>query len=162
MEITQHARYTCTFCGKVNNRTNVLSAAKVLICVGNPSGLREAHSSWHLELRLMQKGYRRRRMDRLHNCCSYRSQVCNHFSVARALLRLYPSAALFVGCGKSPRHRVFGRRAFIHLYLLYAYKHNKHGQHDHEFKSFKYTPSLVPIRLGYVVGNSLGVFWKSE
>ena len=41
-------------------------------------GLRQAHSSWHLELRLVQKGHRRRRLDGLNNCGCYSSQVRTH------------------------------------------------------------------------------------
>ena len=75
MEITQHARYTCTFCGKVSNKAYVWSSTRSLIYFGCPSGFRETHSSRHLELPFVQKGYRRWCMDSLNNCGCHCSQV---------------------------------------------------------------------------------------
>lgn len=38
-------------------------------------GLREEDSSWYLALQGMQEDYRWWSLDRLNNCCCYRSQV---------------------------------------------------------------------------------------
>jgi Ribosomal L37ae protein family len=55
IEITQHAKYTCTFCGKVSN-PEPLHPARPLpttsrVCI---SGRHEAHLRWHLVVQTMQ------------------------------------------------------------------------------------------------------------
>lgn len=72
MEITQHARYTCTFCGKVSNIDQVSGFYSLIYA---RIGHGEAYGGWDLELQLVQKGHRRRCMDGIHHRGCYCSQV---------------------------------------------------------------------------------------
>jgi hypothetical protein len=75
MEITQHARYTCTFCGKV--RLSSTCAGPRVLNRFLHTGQREALGCRHLELRRVPEGHRRRRVDRVHDRGCDRAQV--HF-----------------------------------------------------------------------------------
>lgn len=133
MEITQHARYTCTFCGKVNNDRAVLSRSTSLIYITSLSGHRQAYRSWHLELQLVQKGHCRRCMDRINNRRRYCSQVSSYTYAALALflIRIFP--VLCVGCERSPRHKC-SRTVVMLSSLFYTYKFNHYDQHDHSYE----------------------------
>ena len=72
MEITQHARYTCTFCGKVSSP--IFSNSSFFTVLWCP-GLSKAPSSWYLEVWLLQKGYCRGCMDCLDDSCCDCPQV---------------------------------------------------------------------------------------
>jgi hypothetical protein len=65
MEVTQHARYTCTFCGKV--RAARLAAPPPRLTPDAPAGQRQAHGRRHLELHRVPKGHRGRRVDSVHH-----------------------------------------------------------------------------------------------
>ena len=62
MEITQHARYTCTFCGKVGSGASVIPMGWKLM-EHDAAGLREAPGRWYLEVQLVQEGDCGRCMD---------------------------------------------------------------------------------------------------
>jgi len=71
MEITQHARYTCTFCGKVSEHP-----MSTLRSDSQPvTGLREAHGRWHLALQIVQENYRWRCMDGIDHRSCYHTEV---------------------------------------------------------------------------------------
>lgn len=74
MEITQHARYTCTFCGKVD-LTPVLLACKTYLHWCRGSGYRQADTRWHLALQGMQENDRWRRVDYVDDGCRHRAEV---------------------------------------------------------------------------------------
>jgi hypothetical protein len=78
MEITQHARYTCTFCGKV--RLSSTRAGPRVLTKATHTGQREALGCRHLELRRVPEGHRRRRVDRVHDRCRDRAQVRSFLS----------------------------------------------------------------------------------
>lgn len=74
MEITQHARYTCTFCGKVVHLLWRLRRVAETWCL-HPIGLCEAQGCWDLGVPSMQKGARWRCMDCFNNRGCYCPQV---------------------------------------------------------------------------------------
>jgi hypothetical protein len=78
MEITQHARYTCTFCGKVR-LPSTCAGSRVLNSFLH-TGQREALGRRHLELRRVPEGHRRRRVDRVHHRGCDRAQVRSFLS----------------------------------------------------------------------------------
>jgi hypothetical protein len=73
MEITQHARYTCTFCGKV--RPSAVRARAPCLTARARPGQREALRRRHLELQGVQEDDRGRRLDRVHDRGGHRAQV---------------------------------------------------------------------------------------
>ena len=83
MEVTQHARYTCTFCGKVSRGCG--RSANCLLTVVNASGFCEEDRCWDLELSFVQENNRRWRLDSVHHGCCYYPQV-----------RLLPRSFLFL------------------------------------------------------------------
>ena len=77
MEITQHARYTCTFCGKVRPyRLYQASMSPSLICLPFWIGLRKTPGRRYLEMQLVQEVHRRWCVDPLDNGGCDRPQVC--------------------------------------------------------------------------------------
>ena len=73
MEITQHARYTCTFCGKV--RMVAPCVRDALLILKRATGFPEASGSRHLEMRVVQESDSGWRLDRIDNSSCYYSQV---------------------------------------------------------------------------------------
>ena len=55
MEISQHARYTCTFCGKVSIQLFVSTEELTFLVT---VGLGEEDGCWNLALQCLQKDYR--------------------------------------------------------------------------------------------------------
>ncbi|KAL1943048.1 hypothetical protein VTO73DRAFT_4719 [Trametes versicolor] len=74
MEITQHARYTCTFCGKVSQTIWTCEDGVGSNRGGYHAGLRKAPGRRHLEVQLVQEGHRWWRVDCLDNGGCDRSQ----------------------------------------------------------------------------------------
>ena len=75
MEITQHARYTCTFCGKVRFRTTLGWKDESFLMDGLYTGLRKTPGRRHLEMQLMQEDHRGWCVDPLDNRRGDRAQV---------------------------------------------------------------------------------------
>lgn len=78
MEITQHARYTCTFCGKVRPyRLYQDSMSTSLICLPFWIGLRKTPGRRHLEMQLVQEDHRWWCVDPRDNRGGDSPQVCS-------------------------------------------------------------------------------------
>jgi large subunit ribosomal protein L37Ae len=120
MEITQHARYTCTFCGKVSTRlkyrreclrSSMLdtlkdSVKRTAVGIWNCSSCKKviAGGAWTVSTTAAATVRR----------CVIIGSISVRFP-DRGL-----STALFVGCGRSPRHRSCLRcchHAFLHLVI---------------------------------------------
>jgi hypothetical protein len=98
MEVSQHARYTCTFCGKV--RLYVLVNQADSLMNDCPSGLREEVGCRYLGLLILQEGHCWRSMDCVNDCCCHSAEVsirlilmtvqsnCLSFSTVRRLREL--------------------------------------------------------------------------
>lgn len=88
MEITQHARYTCTFCGKVSQTLWTCEDRVDSDRGGHHAGLRKAPGRRHLEVQLVQEGHRWWRVDCLDNGGCDRSQVRTISACTARTLRL--------------------------------------------------------------------------
>lgn len=85
MEITQHARYTCTFCGKVcpNAPTPPLfehRADMPLLLIGHC----EANSCWYLGMQVLPQDHCWWCLDSINDCCCHCTKVS--FSCSYTLL----------------------------------------------------------------------------
>jgi len=78
MEISQHAKYTCTFCGKVCNKVEQGLGTRSHGILSTGCG--EANGCWHLELQRMQEGHCWRCLVSIDDRCCHCPQVCSRIS----------------------------------------------------------------------------------
>jgi hypothetical protein len=101
MEVSQHARYTCTFCGKVHLLSVRLNTAADL----NTSGHCKTNSCWYLELQSMQKSHCWGCLDSINYSCCHRSQVRLSISCFQVFSKVTHDLALSVVSVRLLRHR---------------------------------------------------------
>lgn len=76
IEISQHSRYTCTFCGKVRHTSSNSKYFGWPLTRIRIVGFRKTRRRRHLEVRIVQEGHRRWSMDCFDHSGRDCPQVC--------------------------------------------------------------------------------------